>query len=474
MIADSQWRLRVAIACLGCLAWTCLGFAQAAPTTAKSTRASRLPRKDVDPAITAAVKNVSAARIKATIEKLVSFHNRNTLSANDPALLAKGRGIVAARDWIKAEFERYSQACGGCLEVKLDTFTEAPANRIPQPTELSNVYAILRGTSDQSPQPIFLVTGHYDSRNGDTLNIADPAPGANDDASGTAVSLECARVLSQKRFPATIIFMTVAGEEQGLNGARHFAKMAKAEGWNIVGVLNNDIVGGNKSKEQDPAIVRVFSEGIPQAATEAELRTIRNLALEGDSASRQLARYARETGQKYVTAPFQAKLILRRDRFLRGGDHTGFNESVFAAVRFTEYREDFNRQHQNPRTENGIEYGDLSKFVDFDYVANVARVNAATLASLASAPGQPANVKLLTRKLDNDSELTWSAPADGRAVKYEVLWRPTTAAEWENVEAVGNVTTATLKRSKDNVIFAVRSVDSKGNRSLPVIPTPER
>jgi hypothetical protein len=172
--------------------------------------------------------------------------------------------------------------------------------------------------------------------------------------------------------------------------------------------------------------------------------------------------------------PFQAKMIFRRDRFLRGGDHTAFNESGFAAVRFTEYREDFNRQHQNPRTENGIEYGDLPKFVDYEYVANVARLNAATLASLASAPAPPLSVKLLTRKLDNDSELTWAAPADGRAVKYEVLWRPTTAAEWENVEAVGNVTTAVLKRSKDNVIFAVRSVDKKGNRSVAVMPTPER
>lgn len=438
------------------------------------TRTPRLPRKDVDPAIAALIKNISAARIKATVEKLVSFHNRNTLSANDPSLLAQGRGIVAARDWIKSEFERYSQACGGCLEVKLDTFTEAPANRIPTATEISNVYAVLRGTSVQSPQPIYLVTGHYDSRNGDTLNITDPAPGANDDASGTAVSLECARVLSQKRFPATIIFLAVAGEEQGLNGARHFAKMAKAEGWNIVGVLNNDIVGGNKSKEQDPAIVRVFSEGIPLAATEAELRNIRNLALESDSPSRQLARYVRETGARYVAAPFQAKMIFRRDRFLRGGDHTAFNQSGFAAVRFTEYREDFNRQHQNLRTENGIEYGDLPKFVDYEYVANVARVNAATLASLATAPGPPGNVRLVTRKLDNDSELTWSAPADGRAVRYEVLWRPTTAPEWENVEAVGNVTTTTIKRSKDNVIFAVRSVDRKGNRSLAVIPTPER
>ncbi|MEO6119681.1 MAG: M20/M25/M40 family metallo-hydrolase, partial [Terriglobales bacterium] len=334
------WLLTVMM--VGCMWFNQDAFAQTPPTanpsaspsttpsTPKTTRSPRLPRKDADPAIAAALKNISAANIKAIIEKLASFHNRNTLSANDPQLLAKGQGIVAARDWIKSELEKYSKACGGCLEVKLDTFTEQPMNRIPQLTELSNVYAVMRGTSDQSPQPIFLVTGHYDSRNSDTLNITDGAPGANDDASGTAVSLECARVLSKMRFPATIIFMAVAGEEQGLNGARHFAKMAKAEGWAISGVLNNDIVGGNKAKDQDPAIVRVFSEGIPLAATEAEMRTIRNLALESDSASRQLARYVREIGAKYVAPPFQAKMIFRRDRFLRGGDHTGFNESGFA------------------------------------------------------------------------------------------------------------------------------------------------
>lgn len=458
------------------LIFATLATAQSATPTPKASgiRTPRMPKKDVDPTIAAAVKSVSAAQIKATIEKLVSFHNRNTLTSNDPDLLAKGKGIVAARDWIKSEFEKYSKACGGCLEVKLDTFTEQPQSRIPKPTELSNVYAIMRGTSDQSPQPIYVVTGHYDSRNSDTLNITDAAPGANDDASGAAVSLECARVLSQHKFPSTIIFLTVAGEEQGLNGSRHFAKMAKAEGWTIAGVLNNDIVGGNKSKEQDPAIVRVFSEGTPQAASEAELRAIRAQSLENDSASRQLARYVRETGAKYVAAPFQAKMIFRRDRFLRGGDHTAFNESGFAAVRFTEYREDFNRQHQTPRTENGIEYGDMPKFVDYDYAANVARVNAATLASLASAPAPPSNVKVLTKKLDNDTELTWGAPADGRAVKYEVVWRPTTAAEWENTESVGNVTSVNLKRSKDNVIFGVRSVDKKGNRSVVVLPTPER
>lgn len=426
-----------------------------------------------NPVVTATMNAVSAARIKANIEKLASFHNRNTLSAGDPA---SGKNITAARDWIKAEFERYSKECNGCLDVKLHTFIEPAKDRIPQPTEISNVYAVMRGNDPRAADRIYIVTGHYDSRNSDTLNITDAAPGANDDASGTAVSLECARVLSKKKFPATIIFMAVAGEEQGLNGARHFAKMAKAEGWKIEAVLNNDIVGGNKSKEQEPAVVRVFSEGIPLAANEKELRLIRSIGAENDSPSRQLARYIRETWKKNPigSAGFGPKMIFRPDRYLRGGDHTAFNEQGFAAVRFTEYREDYNRQHQNVRTEDGVEYGDLPRFVDFAYVANVARLNAAVLASLAAAPAPPANVKLLTKKLENESQLVWEPSPDGRALTYEVLWRVTTAAEWENVEKAGKGTEFTISRSKDNVIFAVRAVDKSGNRSLAVLPMPER
>src|SRR5204863_473360 len=241
--------------------------------------------------------------------------------------------------------------------------------------------------------------GHYDSRNSDTLNTKDPAPGANDDASGTAVSLECARVLSKYKFPATLIFLSVAGEEQGLDGAKHFAEMARQQGWEIQGVLNNDIVRGNTTpgdSGQRKDTVRVFSEGIPASAKPEDITRIRNLGGENDSRSRELARYIRKTAKQYLPQ-FQPTLIFRRDRFLRGGDHTAFNEEGFAGVRFTEYREDFHHQHQNVRIENGIEYGDLLKFVDFGYVANVARVNAATLASLALAPAPPANVRIDTR-----------------------------------------------------------------------------
>jgi peptidase M28-like protein len=428
-------------------------------------------KMEADPQIAAALKQISAAKIQANIEKLVSFQTRLTLSAQDPASVAAGRGIGAAREWIKSEFERYSKDCGGCLQVKTDSFTESPMDRIPLPTVITNVYAVLKGVDPERAKGIVLVTGHYDSRNSNDQDPAGIAPGANDDASGTAVSLECARVLSKLKFPGTIIFLTVAGEEQGLNGSAHFAKMAKSEAWNIAAVLNNDIVGGNRGQGQDSSVVRVFSEGVPAAATEADLRLIRNLGGESDSISRQVARYISEVGRTYDVG-VKPTLIFRLDRYLRGGDHYSFNKEGFAAVRFTEFREDFSHEHQNVRTENGIEYGDLPKFVDFDYVASVARLNAATLASLASAPLSPGKVRLQTKELQNDSTLTWEAAP--LATSYEVLWRATTSPEWEHVQAVGNVSRMTLQQSKDNVIFAVRSVDGQGHRSLPVAPLPER
>jgi hypothetical protein len=439
----------------------------------KPEPAQQEPLMVADPQIANALRQVSARQIQANIDKLVSFGTRSTLSAQDEASIAAGRGIGAAREWIKSEFERYSKDCGGCLEVKTDSFTEQPTERIDKPTVITNVYAVLKGTDPEDARRIVLVTGHYDSRNSDNFNSTDAAPGANDDGSGTAVSLECARVLSKMKFPATIIFLTVAGEEQGLYGSGHFAKMAKDENWGLEAVLNNDIVGGDMNPEQDHSLVRVFSEGVPAAASEQDLRRIRLLGGESDSGSRELARYIVDVGQAY-DAGVKPMLIFRLDRYLRGGDHYSFNLQGFSAVRFTEYREDFHHQHQNVRTENGIEYGDLPKFVDFDYVAHVARLNAATLASLAAAPAPPANVHLMTKGLENDSTLTWNASPGGLATAYEVLWRATTSPEWEHAINVGNVTRTTVKLSKDNVIFAVRAMDQAGHRSLPVVPTPER
>ena len=426
-----------------------------------------------DPKIKAALNEISAEHIRTDIDKLVGFQNRSTLSAQDSAAIAQGHGIGAAREWIKSEFERYSRDCGGCLEVKTDTFTQPVSERVSSPTVITNVYAVLKGTDPEDAKRIVLVTGHYDSRNGSNENVTDAAPGANDDASGTAVSLECARVLSKLKFPGTIIFLTVAGEEQGLYGSKHFAEFAQAQGWDIEAVLNNDIVGGDKSPGQDPKIVRVFSESIPDNASERELRMIRALGGENDSPSRELARYIVQAARTYATqvAPL---LEFRLDRYLRGGDHISFNEAGFAAVRFTEFRENYTHQHQNVRSERGVQFGDLPPFVDFDYVAGVARVNAATLASLAAVPAPPQNVRLVTKELVNDSTLLWDAPADGRATLYDVVWRETSAPDWQHSQTVKNATKLTVPVSKDNVIFAVRAVDQVGHRSLPVVPQPER
>ncbi len=429
----------------------------------------------LDPEIVAAIAQVSAARIRAIDDHLVSFGNRSTLSASDAAAVATGHGIGAAREWIRQQFESYSRACNGCLQVKVQDYVQAPGERVTKPTTIANVYAVLPGTDPANASRIYLVTGHYDSRNSDNFNTSDPAPGANDDASGTAVSLECARVLSQHKFPATIIFLTVAGEEQGLYGSKHFAQWAKTQGMDIEAVLNNDIVGGNTTPGdtlQRKNVVRLFSEGLPSVASEKELRRIRALGAESDSPSRELARAIAEVSSDYFSNNFAPILVFRPDRYLRGGDHTSFNEQGFAAVRFTEFREDYNHQHQNVRTENGVEYGDLGKFVDFEYVANVARLNLATLATLASAPAPPRNVHLGTKQLENNSTLTWEAPTGGLVTGYEVVIRATSAPLWQYVKVAGNALTTTVEQSKDNVVFGVRSVDAKGHKSVAVFPTP--
>jgi hypothetical protein len=458
-----------------------------------------------DPAIAAALAKVSAERVKADIETLVGFGTRNTLSSMETDL-PKGQGINAAADWIAAEFGRISEGCGGCLEVKRDEFVEpaatGPGGRVPKPTKLVNVYAVMHGTGGPSA-PWVLVTGHYDSRATDVMNPKLQAPGANDDASGVAVSLESARALAGLKVTGTIVFVAVAGEEQGLDGSRHLAEVAKAQGWPLEAVLNDDIVGGDTTPGavtgdagQDKNVVRVFSESVSAAATPVEQKQMLGLGAEGDSPSRELARMVAEVALVYfkptterppalpngarsmmmrLVPGFHPVLVLRRDRYLRGGDHTSFNGEGFAAVRFTEWRENFDHQHQTVRTENGVEYGDLLKFVDFTYVAKVARLNAATLAMLASAPSEPQHVRILTKDLDNDSELTWDAAAfapDGTS--YEVVWRATNELMWTHSQSAGAATHLKLNVSKDNVLFGVRSVDATGHRSLPVPPLPAR
>jgi hypothetical protein len=425
-------------------------------------------KEKLNPEIQKMIKEISAKRIEADIRKLVSFGTRNTLSEQDNPT----RGIGAARDWLFAEFQKISADCGNCLQVEKQTFLQPKAARIPEPTNLTNVFAILKGTSN--PDRIYVVSGHYDSMCSSPIDGKCDAPGANDDASGTAASIELARVMSKRKFDATIIFMAVPGEEQGLLGAAYFAQQAVEKKMDIEAMFTNDIIGGVTSYKNSPDRnrVRIFAEGVPSDETAQQANTRRSVGGENDSAARQLARYIKEQSDKYLTK-FSPWIIYRRDRYGRGGDHIPFLERGFAAVRFTEPNEDYAHQHQNVRTENGKFYGDTIEFVDFEYVANVTRVNMIALASLANAPAKPKNVGIVTGRLTNDTDLKWDANTDADLAGYEVVWRDTTSAIWTNSVFVGNVTTYTAKEmSKDNVFFGVRAVDKDGNKSPVVYPRP--
>ncbi len=423
-----------------------------------------------NPEISKMIAEVSAKNIEASIRKLVSFGTRNTLSdQNDP-----NRGIGAARDWIFGEFQKISADCGGCLTVEKQTFLQPKAPRVPEPTYLTNVVATLKGTTD--PSRVYVVSGHYDSMCSSPTDAKCDAPGANDDASGTAAVIELARVMSKRKFDATIIFMTVPGEEQGLLGATHFAEEAKKSGMNIEAMFTNDIIGGVLSQKNSPDRnkVRVFAEGVPSNETDQQAATRRSVGGENDSPSRQLGRYIKEESDKYLKN-FSAWIIYRRDRYGRGGDHIPFLERGFPAVRFTEPNEDYTHQHQNVRTENGTFYGDTPEFVDFGYVANVARVNLISLASLANAPAKPKGVGISTGRLTNDTDLKWDPNTDADLAGYEIVWRDTTSPTWTNSKSVGNVTSFTMKgMSKDNYFFGVRAVDRSGNKSPVVYPRPTR
>jgi hypothetical protein len=360
------------------------------------------------------------------------------------------------------------------MTVEKQTFEQAKAQRVPQPTMLTNVIATLKGTQTESADRIYVVSGHYDSMCNSPTDAKCDAPGANDDASGTAAVLEMARVMAPYQFDATIVFMAVPGEEQGLLGATYYAEQAKQKNIKIDGMFTNDIIGNTLGGNgvRDRGTVRVFSEGVPSNETTAEANTRRSVGGENDSASRQLARFIKETGESYVRQ-MTVMLVYRRDRYGRGGDHIPFLERGFPAVRFTEVNEDFRHQHQNVRIENGVQYGDLPEFVDFAYVANVARVNAVSLAALALAPSRPKGVGILTARLSNDTDLKWDPNTEPDLAGYEIVWRDTTSAVWTNSQAVGNVTTFTMKgMSKDNYFFGVRAIDKDGNRSPVTYPRP--
>ena len=436
--------------------------AQAAPLTDAA-----LPARQAD--VDAIVREISPQRIHAYVEKLVSFGTRHTMSETE----SDTRGIGAARRWIKSELER----CGaGKLDVQFQGHIHPVANRISRPTEIVNVVATLPGTQAASKDRYYVVSGHYDSRVTDVMNATADAPGANDDASGTAAVIEMACVMSRHKFDASLVFMTVAAEEQGLYGSGDYAAKAKAAGMNIAGMLNNDIIGSSHDEngKLDNAEVRLFAEGVPPVKeTTPALRTLLQTGGENDSITRQLARHVKETGERYVP-DFKVNIIYRRDRYLRGGDHSPFLDAGYAAVRFTEPHEDFNHQHQDLRTENGKKIGDLVEYVDPEYVAQVARVNAASLASLALAPAAPQDVKVKTANLDNGTDLVWKANTEPDLAGYRIVWRDTTAPQWQGSKFVGNVTAYRVDLSKDNLLFGVQAVDRDGNVSPATYPLPAR
>lgn len=424
---------------------------------------------DRNPQIVRIVEEISVQRIETTIRKLVSFHTRHTLSETE----SDTRGIGAARRWIKAELERCS--AGTPLKVEFDDHLVPPGPRVPQPTHVVNVVATLPGAQAESRERIYVVSGHYDSRASGAMDETSYAPGANDDASGTALSMELACVMSRHRFDATLVFMAVAGEEQGLLGAIGYAKKARAANLRIAGMLTNDIIGNTRG--EDGSVhrdrVRLFAVGVPlRKELPKEVLDLLRTSGENDLPPRQLARFVKDAAGRYVPGT-RVDVILRRDRYLRGGDHIAFLDEGYPAVRFTEPVEDWRRQHQDVRMVDGVQWGDLPEFVDFAYVAEVARVNAAAMAALALGPAAPEGVEIEAMKLEMDTTLRWKPNPEPDIAGYRVVWRPTTAFEWQHARDVGNVTRFTLKNvSKDDFLFGLQAYDRDGNLSVVTYPTP--
>ncbi|HYW35761.1 MAG TPA: M20/M25/M40 family metallo-hydrolase [Balneolaceae bacterium] len=418
------------------------------------------------------LSDISADSIKHDIHKLVSFKTRHTLSDTT----SDSVGIGAARRWIYHKMKTYSQNAGGRLKVRYDGYTQQPTHRINKPTRIVDIVAVLPGTQPGAKKRMYVVSGHYDSRVTDIMNDSSFAPGADDDASGTAAVMEMARVMSHHKFDATLVFMTVAGEEQGLFGSNHYAKEAKKNHKDIAGMLNNDIIGNNKGpKGSTMHSVRVFAQGIPPHDT---LSTYDRMLLytggENDTPPRELGRFIHGVAKQYMPN-FNVNLIYRLDRYLRGGDQYSFVKQGYPAVRFTEPSENYHHQHADVRKENGIQYGDLPKFVNYNYNANVARVNAASLAMLANAPARPRQVHIEVQKLENNTTLNWKADKAPDLKGYEIVWRKTHAPYWQHSKFVGDTTRFTIKNvSKDNYLFGVRSVDSSGYHSPAVYPLPAR
>lgn len=422
-----------------------------------------------DPQIEKMVSGVSKDSLESYIRKMVSYGTRNTLSTQADAK----RGIGAARNWVLYKFNEFAKQSNGRLSAVIDTTTlQKDGRRVDTTLLLGNVVATLKGT-DTADKRIFMISGHLDNMRSNVMDRTGDAPGANDDASGVAALLECARVMSKSSFPATVLFVAFSGEEQGLLGANFMSEKARRLNWNIEALLNNDIMGSNNSNETNiinNTKIRVFSEAFSVLDTGKAALNIRSLGLENDGRSRQLARYIKEVGERYVDN-LEVVMVYRNDRFLRGGDHTPFVNRGYAAVRITEMNENYYHQHQDVRMENGIQYGDLPEFMDFEYLRKNACMNLCNLANLAKAPAMPQEVKVETKKLTNYTNLSWKAPATGKVSGYYILMRETTSAVWQKKIWCAD-TKADLPYSKDNYFFAVQSVGEDGNESLPVIPVP--
>jgi hypothetical protein len=421
-----------------------------------------------NPTIAKMVSEINAQNLEKYVRELADFRTRHTLSTGNGQ-----EGILASQQYVLKHFKSFEAAAGGRLKSEIETFTiAADGRRIPTDSQLGNVMATLKGT-DPKDDRIFIISAHIDSRALDVMNKTIDAPGANDDGSGVAAIIELARIMSKQTFPATIIFVIVSGEEQGLKGATYLAEKAKREKWNLVAMLNNDMIGNSNSSQtdiNDNTRVRIFSEGVPAAEDEQMAAIRRYTNGENDSKSRQLARYMKEIGERYVDQ-LEVKLLYRNDRFLRGGDHTPFAREGFTAIRVCEMNENYYHQHEDVRVEDGIQYGDLPEFVDFEYMRKIAGINLASLAALASAPSEPQAVGIDVRKLSNTSTLRWEAPLNGKAKGYYVLMRETDASMWQK-KFYTEENTLTIPYSKDNYFFAVQAVGEAGHESLPVFPQP--
>lgn len=411
------------------------------------------------------IDEVNAQRIEQDIRELANFGTRNTFSDT----LSDTRGIGAARRWIKAEFERISADCGNCLEVfyQKDLVTTDMGRRVPHDAYVVNVVAIQRGT--ENPDSYIMMSGDIDSRASNTMDYETDAPGANDNASGMAGTIEAARVLSKRTFRNSIVYVGLSGEEQGLFGGKGLAAFAKANDWNIIGVLNNDMIGNIKGVDGviDNRSFRIFSDGTDPTETEQERRLRRFYGGEVDGISRQLARYVHSSTTQYMPE-MNPMMVYRLDRFGRGGHHRPFADQGWAGIRIMEAHENYTQQHQDIRTEDGIAYGDVVKHVNFDYAAKLTAVNAITLAQLAWAPLSPKNVKI-GGIVEPSARLAWDK-VDG-AVGYRIYWRDTTSPTWDHSRYVGDVDSFTLEGIIiDNYYFGVAAVGADGMESLVVFP----